>query len=287
MADPATRLILLPGSAAAGDALTLHRWLPQGPPRAAILLSHGYAEHGGCYAPLAAAFNAAGYAVYAIDHWGHGTSDGVGGFVPQFSVYRDGLDALVAQVRAEQGDAAPLFLVGHSMGGLIAADYLIDHQHDFIAAALSGPALAPAKRPSRLMKAASRILSRYAPKMGVLSLNGDAVSRDPAVVAAYRSDPLVYRGKISARLGHEMLQAMEHVTQQRQAIQLPMFIQHGGADQITAVGGSEQFFVFIGSVDKQIQIYDGLFHEIYNEPERAEVIADLITWCDRHLPPAA
>lgn len=281
MAD-APRLILPPNSLAAGAGLQAHRWLPSGDVRAAVLISHGYAEHGRRYADLAARFTADGYAVYALDHWGHGLSDGQGGYVPHFSIFTDGLSALLDQMKAEQGDV-PKFLVGHSMGGLIAANFLIDHQGDFRAAALSGPALAPAKRPSALLRLISKALSSIAPKFGVMKLDSSGVSRDSSVVTAYRGDPLVYSGPIGARLAYEMLKAMDRAQKYAPAIRLPMLIQHGGADRLTSAAASEIYFSALGSPSKELQIYEGLFHEIYNEPERTAVIADLIGWFERHL----
>lgn len=282
MADGLAPLILPSSSQAVGAKLHQHRWLPAGDIRAAVLISHGYAEHGGRYANLAARFTAEGYAVYALDHWGHGLSDGQGGFVPHFSVYTDGLNALLAEIKS-QHPSIPHFLVGHSMGGLIAANFLIDYQSQFRAAALSGPALAPAKRPPALLRAISRVLARIAPKLGVMKLDGNGVSRDAAVVTAYRADPLVYSGPIGARLAFEMLQAMERARQSALRITVPMLIQHGGADRLTSPAASEDYFFALGSIDKAIQIYTGLFHEIYNEPEKTVVIADLIAFFDRHI----
>lgn len=282
MADAPAFLTLPPTSEAAGAKLRIHRWLPTGDIRAVILLAHGYAEHGRRYADFAARFTAEGYAVYALDHMGHGQSDGQGGFIPHFSVFTDGLGERLAQITSDH-PALPRFLVGHSMGGLIAANFLIDHQQDFRAAALSGPALAPAKAPSPLLRAISGLLSRIAPKLGVMKLDSSGVSRDAAVVTAYRADPLVYSGPISARLGYEMMAAMDRASQSAPKIQVPMLIQHGGADRLTLPAASQAYFLALGSRDKDLKIYDGLYHEIYNELEKTVVIADLIAFFNRHL----
>jgi alpha-beta hydrolase superfamily lysophospholipase len=279
-------LYLPDGSMAANSALYVHRWLPDGPPRAIILLAHGYAEHGGRYGDVAARFNQAGLGLYAIDHWGHGQSDGIAGYVPRFSVYLDGMAALLACVQREWPNVS-LLLLGHSMGGLIAARFLAQHQQHFRAAALSGPALQAGGGPMPLTKLLGRILSRIAPQLGVMALDSDGVSRDPDLVARYRADPLVFRGRMSARLAAEMLREMGVAQRDARKIHLPLFIQHGGADRLTAPQGSRRFFTALASRDKKLQIYDGLYHEIYNEPERAEVVADLIHWFDAHLPPAA
>lgn len=275
-------IILPPGSTGAGAALHVTHWLPEGPPRAVVLLAHGYAEHAGRYGHVARLFTQAGYAVYAVDHWGHGRSDGEGGFVPRFSAFTDGVAELLTLVKVNHGDT-PRLLLGHSMGGLIATLFLIERQDAFAAAALSGPAIVPAEPPSRFTIWISRLLSRFLPRLGVLSLDANGVSRDPAVVSAYRADPLVYDGKIGARLGKEFMDAMNAAQAGASTITLPILIQHGEADRLTAPEGSRFLFDHVSSKDKRLEIYPGLFHEIYNEPEREAVLDDLIGWFDAHV----
>lgn len=278
-----TRAVTLPtGSAGAGAKLHVTHWLPEGRPRAIVLLAHGYAEHAGRYAHVAQRLTQAGYAVYAVDHWGHGRSDGEGGYVPRFSAYLDGMAELLTLVEINHGDT-PRLLLGHSMGGLIATLFLIERQQAFAAAAVSGPAILPAQPPSRFTVWISRFLSRFFPRLGLLSLDANGVSRDPAVVEAYKADPLVYGGKIGARLGKEFMDAMAAAQAGAPTIRLPLLIQHGEADRLTAPAGSRYLFDHVASVDKRLEIYPGLFHEIYNEPERETVLDDLIGWFDAHL----
>lgn len=276
-------LTLPAGSAGAGAKLHVTHWLPEGRPKAVILLAHGYAEHAGRYEYVAKRLTDAGYAIYAVDHWGHGASDGEGGFVPRFSAFLDGMSELLTLVEVNHGDT-PRLLLGHSMGGLIATLFLIERQQAFVAAALSGPAILPAEPPSRFTVWISRFLSRFFPRLGVLSLDATGVSRDPAVVAAYQADPLVYGGKIGARLGKEFMDAMAVAQADAPKIRLPILIQHGEADRLTAPAGSRYLFEHVSSVDKRLEIYPGLFHEIYNEPERDAVLGDLIGWFDQHSP---
>jgi len=277
-----TAVILPPGSAGAGARLHVTHWLPAGLPKAVVLLAHGYAEHAGRYAHVAKRLTDAGYAVYAIDHWGHGQSDGDGGFVPRFSAFTDGMAELLTLVEVNHGDT-PRLLLGHSMGGLIATLFLIERQRAFVAAALSGPAILPAAPPSRFTVWISRFLSRFFPRLGVLSLDANGVSRDPAVVAAYLADPLVYTGKIGARLGKEFMDAMAAAQAGAPGITLPLLLQHGEADSLTAPDGSRYLFEHVASADKTLKIYPGLFHEIYNEPEQAAVLDDLVGWFDAHV----
>ena len=275
--------VILPNdSAGAGAKLHITHWLPDGLPKAVVLLAHGYAEHAGRYGHVAKRLTDAGYAVYAIDHWGHGLSDGEGGFVPRFSAFTDGMAELLTLVEINHGDT-PRLLLGHSMGGLIATLFLIERQQAFVAAALSGPAIVPAAPPSRFTVWISRFLSRFFPRLGVLSLDANGVSRDPAVVAAYLADPLVYTGKIRARLGKEFMYAMAAAQADAPKITLPMLLQHGEADSLAAAQGSQYLFDHVGSADKMLKIYPDLFHEIYNEPERDAVLDDLIGWFDAHV----
>ncbi len=275
--------VILPAdSAGAGARLHVTHWLPDGLPKAVVLLAHGYAEHAGRYGHVAKRLTDAGYAVYAIDHWGHGLSDGTPGFVPRFSAFTDGMTELLTLVEVNHGDT-PRLLLGHSMGGLISTLFLIERQTAFVAAALSGPAIVPAAPPSRFTVWISRFLSRFFPRLGVLSLDANGVSRDPAVVAAYRANPLVYSGKIGARLGKEFMDAMAAAQAGAPRITLPILLQHGEADSLASVEGSKYLFAHVGSADKILKIYPDLFHEIYNEPERDAVLDDLIGWFDAHV----
>jgi alpha-beta hydrolase superfamily lysophospholipase len=249
-----------------------------------VLLVHGYAEHLGRYEHVAARLTAAGYAVYALDHWGHGSSDGVPGFVPAFSVYLDGVDALLARVKSEH-PAAPRFLVGHSMGGLIVASFLLRHQQQFAGAVLSGPAIKPTEAPSAVTILLGRILSTLAPRVGVIQLDPTQVSRDPKVVADYLADPLVYKGRVGARLGAQMLAAMDDVQANAGRITLPLLLLHGERDGLAAPEGSRFLYERAGSADKTLKPYAGLYHEIFNEPEQQAVLDDLVGWLDAHLRP--
>jgi alpha-beta hydrolase superfamily lysophospholipase len=270
-------------SAGAGANLYWHAWLPETAAKAVVLLAHGYAEHLGRYEYFAGKLNSAGIAVYALDHWGHGKSEGKYGFVPRFSAFTDGVEALLAEIEQQRPDL-PRFLVGHSMGGLIAAVHLATHQAHYAGAILSGPAILAAQEPSRLTIWISRLLSAIAPKLGVLALNSAGVSRDPAVVADYLADPLVYNGKMGARLASEMFDAMADSRAKAGAITLPILLLHGEADRLTAPIGSQFLYDTVASADRQLKLYPGLYHEIFNEPERDAVLADVTGWIAAHLP---
>lgn len=275
-------LTLPSGSEAAGAKLHLQKWLPDEQPKAIILLVHGYAEHAGRYHYFAGHCVAKGYAVFAIDHWGHGQSDGTPGYVPDFSVFHDGVDQLLTCAKEDFPDL-PVMLVGHSMGGLISATYLLANQSKFLACVLSGPAIKAAEEPSAFLKAVSGFLSRFFPKAGVLELDPNGISRDPQVVADYLADPLVYNGKMGARLAAEMLNNMTDIQQNAGKISLPILLLHGEKDSLADAEGSKFLDTHIGSADKTLIIYPELFHEIFNEPEKDAVLTDMTDWLDRQL----
>ena len=275
-------LTLPAGSKAAGANLHLQKWLPDQQPKAIILLIHGYAEHAGRYQYFAEHCVGKGYAVFALDHWGHGQSDGTPGYVPDFSVFHDGVDQLLACARQDFPDL-PVILVGHSMGGLISATYLLSNQAKFMACVLSGPAIKAAEEPSSVLKAVSGFLSRFFPKLGVLELDPNGVSRDPQVVADYLADPLVYNGKMGARLAAEMLNNMSLIQANAGKISLPMLLLQGEKDSLAAAEGSEFLDRNISSRDKTLTIYPELYHEIFNEPEKDAVLNDMTNWLDRQL----
>jgi alpha-beta hydrolase superfamily lysophospholipase len=169
------------------------------------------------------------------------------------------------------------------MGGLIASAHLLDHQQDYTGAVLSGPAVKPAVPPSAATRIIGRMLSRLAPQTGILQLDSGGVSRDPAVVAAYLADPLVHTGKMSARLAAEMLDAMTMVQDNAKRITLPLLIVHGSQDSLASPAGAQEMFGKLGSADKTFQDLPGLYHEVFNEPERNEVLDLVSGWIAKHL----
>ena len=275
-------LSLAPPSLGAGAKLYRQSWLPDDDPKAVIILIHGYDEHSGRYEYFAKHCTARGFAVHALDHWGHGKSDGVNGFVPAFSVYHDGVDALLSAL-PEAHNGLPKILVGHSLGGLISVTYLLEKQAQFKAAVLSGPAIKAADEPSAFLRFISGILSKIAPKLGVIALDAQGVSRDPKVVADYLADPLVSGAKIGARLGHELMGQMDRIQAEASEIRLPMLMLHGEEDSLAAAEGSRFLNEKISSADKTLKIYPELFHEIFNEPEKDAVLTDMTDWIDARL----
>ena len=259
-----------------------YRHWPVTDAKACVLLVHVLAEHTGRYHRLASRFNDADIAVVGPDHIGHGASPGVRAHVRRFSEYLEPLTALRTLIE-EWYPGTPVFLLGHSMGGLISAHALLDAQQLYRGAMFSGPAFTAVNPVSALVIWIGRLLRYVLPKMGMLALNADEVSRDPAVVADYIADPLVYNGKITTSLGLEILDAMEAAIARAGEITLPVYIAHGDADVMAGPEGSSVFFESLGSVDKSLDFWPGLYHEIFHEPESEEVMARYVTWLESRL----
>lgn len=254
-------------------------WLPERDPKAILLIVHGLAEHSGRYMNLVNHFLPLGYAVHGFDHPGHGRSDGSRVYVERFEDYTDTLKIYFDRIRSGR----PVFLIGHSMGGLIGAVYLVDHQRELAGAVLSGPAVKVPDKITPTIVLIGRMLSALVPRFGLLGLEAEGVCRDPAVVQAYVSDPLVHRGKVTARLAAEMLKAMQFVSIQANQITLPIMIVQGSADRLVDAGGARMLYDTVSSADKEIRVYDGFYHEVFNEPDRERVLRDVERWIEAHL----
>jgi len=259
-------------------------WLPEGEVRAVLLIVHGLGEHSGRYMNLVSRFVPLGYAVYGIDHVGHGRSEGRRLYVERFVDYTESLKTYSDMVRCWQPDK-PVFLVGHSMGGLIGALHLIAHQEELTGAVLSGPAVKAPGNISAAIIFVGRVLSVLFPRVGLVPpVDAEGVSRDPAVVEAYLADPLVCRGKMTARLGAEILGAMERVGVEANRITLPVLILQGGADRLVDPSGAQMLYEKVASSDKKLVVYEGFFHEVFNEPQHDRVLTDVEQWLEGHFP---
>lgn len=259
-------------------------WVPEdeAPVAAVVVIVHGIAEHSGRYAQVGERLASGGYASYAVDHRGHGRSEGGRANINRMSEVVADLDQLIRLSRARH-EGKPVYLLGHSFGGLVALDYVTSRDVDGTLSGLilSGPLLESGAA-STGQRLAAKVLSAVLPNLGVLKLDATAVSRDPAVVADYDSDPLNYRGKLKARTGGEMLDAMIRVKVLLSTLKLPMLVLHGTADRLTDPAGSRLIAEGAGSPDVTLKLYDGLYHEVFNEPEKDAVLGDVIEWLRAH-----
>ncbi|MDL9938454.1 alpha/beta hydrolase [Gordonia sp. ABSL1-1] len=263
-----------------GKSIVYHVYRPADEPRAVVLIAHGLAEHGRRYDHVAQRLLDAGYLVAVPDHLGHGRSEGKRLRVNRFADFTDDFETVREQVAV---DGLPTFVIGHSMGGAIALDYVLRHQDRVDGLVLSGAAVVPGDDlPAAAVKVAG-VLGRIAPGLPTTQLDSAMISRDPAVVAAYDADPLVSRGRIPAGLGGALLTTMGTFPQRLPGLRVPLLVLHGGADALTSPAGSELVDRLAGSADKTLIVYDGYYHEIFNEPEGDDVIATVLDWIGAHL----
>ena len=265
-----------------GIALHAQGWLPEGAPRDVIAIAHGYAEHGGRYGNLVDRLVPQGYALYALDHRGHGRSQGRRALIDRMDRVIEDFHGFVGEVRARHG-GEQVKVLGHSMGGNVAFGYALRWPGDLSGVILSGP-LIGGDLPSA-QRFILKLLSAVAPNTGMIALPPEGVSRDPAVVKAYVDDPLVTTGKVSARTAHEMFKAVASYRGRAASMLVPVLIQHGEADSLVPLAGARPVIDAIGAPDKTVITYPDLFHEIYNEPERDVVIGDLSRWLEEHPKP--
>lgn len=250
------------------SGLRLYRqhWLPTSPPRALLLVAHGYGEHSGRYANLVDHFVPRGYAIYALDHRGHGKSEGERVYVDSFFEYRTDLKTYFDIVRAEQ-PSPPTYLLGHSMGALIATIYASMHQDELDGLIISGGGIsaknAPTPQPGRDLS--------------------ETLSRDPAVGEAYRNDPLVFHGTPPAARVGAMAELRQQLPGMAAKISLPIIIMAGEASPLGDGPRSRALYEAVSSQDKTLKLYPDLLHEIFNEPEHPQVMADLERWLDRQV----
>jgi alpha-beta hydrolase superfamily lysophospholipase len=260
-------------------------WLPDSHPKgtkAVVILVHGLADHIGRYPHVAQYLVEHGYAVYGLDHRGHGRSDGLRTYfddineaVADLKTYFDGVKAANAGLK--------IFLYGHSMGSLIALLFALQYQDQLAGVIASGATLNSDTAVSPVMLVLSGILDRLIPKQAVVPpLSSSTLSRDPGVVKAYDNDKLVNRGALRVRMGKTIIDGGRYVRDHAAELRLPMLIMHGSADQLVPPSGSEVLYQRASSKDKTLKMYPGLYHEIHNEPEQKIVLADVAAWLDKH-----
>jgi acylglycerol lipase len=177
----------------------------------------------------------------------------------------------------------PLFLVGHSLGGLIVTRYLIDNQHQFQGAVISAPAVKIPPSITQTTLRLAKILSLLTPRLGLQSLDASGISRDARVVQAYIDDPLVFHDKTPARMAYEGLKAIQYVMAHIPQITLPFITLQGSGDTLVDVNGAQYLYDQASSQDKTIKIYEGLYHEVFNEPENSRVFKDVEDWLEARL----
>lgn len=266
---------------AGGVEIFWQSWLPDGQARAVVGLAHGASEHSGRYAWTAERLTERGYGVYALDHRGHGRSAGPRALVDRMANAVADVGTLLELAVRESGSSERPFLMGHSMGGCIALAFATRRQDELRGLMLSAP-VAVLEAASPVERVAAHVLSVVAPRLGVFAIDSSTVSRDPEVVRDYDADPLNHHGKLPARTVHELAQEVALFPDSIAALTLPLLVQVGTADRLVPPEASELVYERASSADKTIRRYDGLYHEILNEPEREQVVGDTLAWLDAH-----
>jgi len=248
--------------------------------KARMVIVHGLGEHSGRYLELADHLAALGFSLWILDLRGHGQSGGKRGHVDSFDDYARDVGDILDQARMKPSGDTPMFLLGHSMGGLISILTALKYQDQLDGLVLSSPAVGAAAGLPTYKDVALRCLARLAPRLGINNeLDPHYVSRDPDTVKRYMADPLVH-DRISTSWYVQFMAAIEHVFNHCAQLQLPTLIQAAGDDRLVSTKAVEDFFKKLVMADRQLTVFQGLFHEIYNETaaERQTVISALTAW---------
>ncbi len=269
-------------SGCGGLELYYQRWRPEGELKAAVAIVHGFGEHSGRYSNVVDWFVPKGYAIYAFDLRGHGRSPGPRGYVNRWADLRGDVKSFLELVH-EQEPAQAVFLLGHSMGGLIVLEYVLHYPGGLVGVIGSGPVLAQVGISPFLMTM-SKILSGILPRLTLnTKLDATTISRDPAVVEAYVNDPLVH-SLGTPRLGTELTRAIEWTQAHAAEMRVPCLIVHGSADRLAPPEGSRLFYENVTLSDKERQVYEDYYHEVFNDVGKERVLAAVEAWVEHHLP---
>lgn len=279
MTDTADRVEgTLPG--VGGVELFWRGRLPAAEPTGVLLVCHGLGEHSGRYASVEDVLLPDGWAVYGLDHRGHGRSTGPRAHLDRYSDWLADFDTFRRHVEARHA-GLPLFLLGHSMGGQIALAYALDHGAGLSGLVLSAPALASNAIPKAAVPVL-KLLARVAPTLRPAGIDPTKISKDTAVVADYLGDPLVHHGHPTVGLSSALFAQFDVLPGRARELRMPVLVQHGTADELTDPAGTRALEPMIGSPDRTVRWYEGLWHEIYHEPERDRPLADLREWLAAH-----
>lgn len=257
-------------------------WTPDGDVRGVVVLAHGYGEHARRYDHVARHFGAAGLATYALDHRGHGRAGGKRVRVRDMSEFVDDYRSLVAIATGEHPQV-PRIVLGHSMGGAIVFAYGVQHPEEYDLMVLSGPAIAAHTRVSKAKALLGKAVGSILPDLPIEAIDPKLVSRDPQVVSDYTADPLVYRGKVPAGIGKALLLVGENMARHAPGISAPLLVVHGEDDQLISAEGSRRLVGCVSSQDVELKVYPELYHEVFNEPERDQVLDDVTGWIRERL----
>lgn len=271
------------GNFKTADGLTIYtqNWLPESEPKAIVLIAHGLGEHSDRYVHVANHLIQLGYAVYTLDHRGHGRSEGLRVYFEDFQHPVNDLKAYFDAIKQTYPDKK-IFLYGHSMGSLISLYFTLRYQSELAGLIISGtPLTIDMPYPSFVLNVLHRLDGRF-PQMPLAGLSAKGVSRDKAIVTAYEKDPLVANSRVRVRMTYQMAASARELRGLVDQITLPLLVLHGTADRVCPVSGGKRLYEDAQSTDKTLKLYEGLYHEVHNEPEQETVLADVSNWLESH-----
>jgi alpha-beta hydrolase superfamily lysophospholipase len=264
-----------------GLKIATRSWQPEGKPRAVVILVHGFNAHSGYMAWPAEQFTANGFTCYALDHRGRGKSEGERFYVEDFKDYLDDLDTFVNMARSEN-PKLPVYLIGHSAGGVISASYVYEHQ-DKIDGLICHSFAFDVGLP-HLVQLALEGIGKLLPHVHVFSLNNADFSRDPTHVDKMNNDPLIHKESQPAETARVMLLAAEALKEHMPNFKVPVLIIHGTEDHATRPAGSQYFYDHAGSSDKTLKLYEGHYHDLLADVDKEKVMGDILAWLDERVP---
>lgn len=263
-------------------SLTAHVWQPAMTPKGVVAIIHGYGHHTACFEELAVHLCDAGFTVCGFDQRGHGLSPGKRGHIDSFATFVNDTHCFLSTVREDMPDS-PLFLLGHSLGGLLLGHYVVSHRPEVAGLIFSSALLKIPDRVSPMLVRIGDILSTLTPWLPVEKVDYRWVSRDATVLEAVMGDPLRHKGMMNARTGAEIVRAVQDFQRNLHAISDPLLIFHGTSDRLTDVEGSRAFFNVAGSKDKTLHLYEGGYHELFNDLDKNRFASELCAWLVEHV----
>jgi acylglycerol lipase len=264
-----------------GLKIATRSWEPEGTPRGVMILVHGFNAHSGYMVWPGEQFAKNGLAAYALDLRGRGKSEGERFYVEELSDYLGDVDKLVDIARSEN-PGLPVYVLGHSAGGVIATSYVFEHQDEI--AGLICESFAYDVGLPHLVQLALEGIGKIAPHVHVFSLNNADFSRDPAAVETMNNDPLIHKESQPAETARVLLLAADALTDHFPQFKVPVLIVHGTDDKATRPAGSQKFYDTAGSTDKTLKLYEGHYHDLLNDLDKEIVMADIQSWIDERLP---
>ena len=264
-----------------GLKIATRSWKTEGSPRAVMVLVHGFNAHSGYMIWPGEQFSANGFATYALDLRGRGKSEGERFYIESFSEYLSDVDGLV-KIAREENPGLPVYMLGHSAGGVIASSYVFEHQSEIAGLICESFALDVG-----LPDVAGLVLkgiSYITPHLHVFTLKNEIFSRDPEAVAAMNIDPLIKDESQPATTSYQLVKAAHELREHMPNFKVPVFIIHGTDDKATRYQGSQDFYDTVGSSDKTLKLYEGHYHDLLNDIDKEIVMNDILAWLDERVP---